>query len=202
MQKKAITMYNQKFILIDADDCCISWLTSFRKFAECQLNKKLDTIPNEFYLATWLDLSDKDTRELISEFNDFHEDFENLEPYRKSEIYLPLIKNELNYNIVVISACSDNPNTKLRRSRHLVKTFGNIFSEIHCVKDSPSKKQILELYTPTIWIDDHYGNAKLGMEAGHKSYLMRQPYNEKYKELDPSIQYVEDWGQVYNILKS
>ena len=195
-------MTQSKILLIDVDDCSIEWRPSFKKFAELQLNKELSAVSKEFYLNNWLGLSEKDTRELVNDFNDYHEDFENLPSYRKSEIYLPKIKTDLGYNISVITACSDKPETKVRRTKNLVNLFGDIFTDIHCVKDSPSKKGILEKYNPTFWIDDHYGNARMGANLGHKSYLIRQPYNIHYEKIDKEINFIDDWEQIYNILQS
>ncbi len=65
---------------------------------------------------------------------------------------------------------------KQNRLENLKIHFGDIFEDIHIISVIGSKKDILEQYAPTWWLEDSLKHANDGLSAGHKPILMSTPF--------------------------
>lgn len=190
-----------KQLLIDCDEVLLDWIPVFQNFAENKLGRKFVGYPVQYTLSDWMGVSSEERIETILEFNNHHEDFAHLPAFKKSEIYLPLIKN-LGYELVVITACSPHPQAQEKRNRNLQSVFGDIFADVIYVENSGAKNEVLKKYEPTIFIEDNFDNAKMGADIGHESFVIRQPYNTMYESHNyDSITFVDDWCHIFKILK-
>ena len=77
--------------------------------------------------------------------------------------------------------------------------LGVKFKEIHCLNYTESKSDLLNSYSPTIWVEDRSEGAEAGHEAGHKALLRTTTYNDKFDH--PEIQRISSWPDVLRYLK-
>jgi uncharacterized HAD superfamily protein len=193
-------MDKNKTILLDIDDTVLDWSEGFKMFAERKLNKKLLGRQTNYDMEKWLGIDKKEIIKMVKDFNDNSTEFSLLKPIAKSEIYLPLIKKK-GYELIAITSCSDKETSIIRRKQNIINVFGDIFSNVHCISLSSSKKGHLQNYEPTLWIEDKVENAQLGLELGFKSIIIEQPHNINQKDKNPQIIWVKDWTEIYSMIQ-
>lgn len=70
---------------------------------------------------------------------------------------------KMGYDLVVITAASNDPLTRAKRCKNLMEVFGDVFNQIHCV-GSASKEGLIRtyagLYKESAFCDDHPGNVQ------------------------------------------
>ena len=170
-------------IILDCDGVMLDWLAGFQLYAESRLRRKLDPRgPSSFDLYPWLGL--ENFAQALELIEDFHEgdggEFGRLVPLPGAVEALQAF-HEAGREIHVITACSLNPAVIAMRKANLETVFGSIFKEIHCVGVRDSKRPLLDAYAPAVWIEDKFENALDGLEAGHKTYLIRSSHNAGYE---------------------
>lgn len=190
---------NEKYLLIDADEVIFDWLTPFHEYAQHKLKRTIEGRPVLFALHHWLGTSEQNTKQLVHDFNTHNPAFENLKPAFNADTYLPLIYNK-GYRIAIISACGNSDTIIKKRINNIEKHFSNIIHDIHCVGSSAEKSDILKKYSPSIWVEDRYENAKEGQKHNHTSVIIRQPHNIQYEPIDQSIKWVNDWKELFDFV--
>lgn len=194
-------MKNEKFLLLDIDDTVLGWTEGFKAYIEKKLGKKLEGRQTEYTMSSWIGLPDEEVKELVRDFNDNDEEFGNLKPIRNSEVFLPKFK-DLGYDLVAITCSSAKEDSIKRRKQNIINVFGDIFTDVHCIPLSASKEEHLKQYPSSYWIEDKIENALLGKKLGHKGVMIRQPHNTlREKELEKDLMWVDEWGNIYYILK-
>lgn len=187
-------------IILDCDGVMLDWLAGFRVYAEARLGRKLDPRgPSSFDLYPWLGL--ENFAQALELIQDFHEgdggEFGRLVPLPGAVEALQAF-HSAGREIHVITACSLNPAVIGMRKANLVSVFGPIFKEIHCVGVRDSKRPLLDAYAPAVWIEDKFENALDGLEAGHKTYLIRSSHNAVHEAAGKTegLICVDGWGDI------
>lgn len=183
-----------KLIITDIDGCVLNWSEGFIEYI-----KSINLTPKkDFYscldLEDWLGMTSKEVNNLAKDFNKTDE-FKNLKPDYKSDIYIPLLHG-MGYDFIAITACGSHDTTSKYRTLNLNSLFPGIFKEIFCCDHNYEKDNILKtLPKSKYWIEDHYHNCKFGYDHSHRCFLMNHPYNNHIN--DDTIEIVADWEDIY-----
>lgn len=187
-----------KLILTDLDDVVLKWTDRFVVWVHGYLGLNPSTsLSDHDNIEEWLDLPYSETHKFIQEFNESNW-FMDLEPYNDALEYIPKISDK-GYSFVAITACKDDNWTHQARTKNLARYFGSIFSTVHCVGLSQSKRRELSWYRPAIWIEDKPSNAQAGFQEGHKAYLINRPRNVRH-QVDDVIR-IDGWKTIYEELE-
>jgi len=193
-------------ILVDIDETCLGWYKCFTQFVNNNFAEKLveEDSPTNFHLPTFFGV-DKETVDHWANWfcNDWS--FGCLPPVKSAEIYIPKLAQK-GFKFVGITSClssSDPKETvvtrKLRRA-NIEHHFPKCFVSVFMLEYGKSKREHLQNFGPAIWVEDNWGNAKCGVEVGHKTYLINQPHNQKFHEPDSNITRVDDWREIYEYI--
>jgi FMN phosphatase YigB (HAD superfamily) len=189
-----------KLILSDADEVLLCWADAFKIWLKDVKQHDIDAVEQHARMEDWLSITSEQKKSLLIEFNTTYEYFGRLEPYHNAKEYVAKLY-EHGYKLVVITACPDDDKTRLARQNNLELHFGPAIGDIHCVGVGFSKKEILQKYEPTFWVEDTTRHALVGADLGHKSLLINRRHNIR-DELPESIIRVNDWKDIYHIITS
>lgn len=101
------------------------------------------------------------------------------------------------WRFVAISAATDSPNIWVNRRLNLEDVFGFPWENVICTGER-GKYSDLARYEPSVWVEDHFDNAKIGAEVGHRTFLLNRAYNTG--EFHPRVQRVKDWHAIEGFL--
>lgn len=96
------------------------------------------------------------------------------------------------FRFVAISASLEE--TTERRKQHLEDTFGFRWEAVHCIGLKLCKREALERYPASVWVDDLPRHTTAGAELGHRSFLLDRPYNVDHHH--PAVTRVTDWHNI------
>lgn len=121
--------------------------------------------------------------------------FGKLPPLRGSVEPVQRLYSE-GWRFVAISACPATIPSKIRQE-NLQNAFGIPFEEVHLSGFGGCKRNILEMFHPTIWVEDHVKNAHVGQELGFDTFLIDQKHN---RDAEISVTRVSGWEEIFNKL--
>ena len=193
---------DEKLILIDADGVLLNWIDAFVNWAIEERGLELKPDYRDHYLAEdkFVGFSrEEHGRDLIHEFNRT-EHIRSLEAIPEAQKYVKRLASH-RYKFHVITSIQNLPQIVERRSDNLRDLYGDVFTKISCINYDQTKEAVLSTYTNTQqwWIEDHPKNAKLGYDLGLRSILINYNYNQSFEH--PGILRVDDWEQLYNLIK-
>lgn len=172
-----------KLILTDIDGVVLDWLGSFYNYLT-----DMNIAYNDSILENLID-------QHVEKFQKSSYYFGCLKTCKKSEIFLKKI-HRLDYRIIAITACGTDDIIKNFRKNNLYQHFGNLFDDILFVNVHDSKQPYLQNFESAIWIEDNYHHYLTGLNCGHKSFLIKHPYNENH-----CADFVQDWQEIYEKIK-
>lgn len=182
-----------KIILTDLDEVIFGWQEPFEKWATEVKGFRPEQPLSQFWdIERWLGITYEQGRELIEEFNSL-ESFGDLKPL-PGVVRNVLLLQDLGFKFVAITACATDDWTHQARWHNLRRYFGHAFDTLHCVGLSQPKREYLERYRPTYWVEDKATHAKTGADLGHASFLLDYHYNQY--ETDPRIIRVQNWNEI------
>lgn len=189
---------NSKIILTDVDGVLLVWSRTFDYWMHKRGYVKGD--PISYFGADTYNIIDDEFLKKIIEFNE-SDNISSLPPFRDSIKYVKKLHEECGYVLHCITAISAEDRIKKMRLENLHKLFGNtVIEKLECVGTRGSKIDALSKYKDSglPWIEDHYDNARLGLDLGLSSFLMSHTYNEEYD--DPDMTRVQNWKEIYDAL--
>ncbi len=184
-------------ILSDLDDVALCCADSFQIFLEQEYDLvSAERLQDHHNVPKLYNVSESYALELVAAFHrsDY---FGKLPAMPCAAVVLPELRRQ-GYKFVGITACLNEPKIVEARLQNLFDAFGFEW-EIHCVGIKASKKEALQLYPTSIWVEDLAHNASVGAEVGHRSFLINKPYN-KDSELHFDVTRVNDWHDIKNLL--
>lgn len=193
-------MLQQKLILTDADGVLFDWVTGFNEWMEGKGWNRLPDYEYHYTIENWYNISHDHAMELVSQYNSSAA-IGFLPPYLDSVEYVKKLHNIYGYKFVVITAMGHDKYAKQLRRRNLVDLFGDVFDDVFVVDLLHSKKNVLEQYQPTIWIEDKPSAAEEGKALGHRTYLFEHGHNY-HMQTTPGITRVASWKEVYDSIVS
>jgi FMN phosphatase YigB (HAD superfamily) len=183
-----------KYLLTDVDGVLLDWLSSFKEFIVAKGLQTRPGEPHDWKLEHWIrGATQRSITDLVIEFNETPA-FGKLKPYGDALTYLKVFCSK-GYKIVAITACSSEPQVAKARIDNLNNCFGsNIFTAIHCLDLGCGKADVLDLYPPSIWVEDRWEYAIAGANIGHRTFIIDRPHNQG---TDSRITRVQDWVELY-----
>jgi uncharacterized HAD superfamily protein len=187
---------NKKPILLtDVDGVLLDWVKTFGEYAKAQGYNLRQEHPTTWEMTEWFGADIDTIRRLITEMNS-SKIFAEIPPFEDAMKVLPKLAEK--YDLVAITCCSDDATTVARRKKNL-EVLKVDFKDVHCLKFTESKKDLLSSYHTTLWVEDRFEGAKSGVETGHKSFLINRPYN--LHENHDEIVKVDSWHQIQKFLR-
>lgn len=193
-------MTQSKLILTDADGVLFDWVTGFNTWMEGRGWNRLPDTEYHYTIEHWYNISHDHAMELVEQYNSSAA-IGFLSPYLDSVKYINRLNQVFGYRFVVITAMGFDPYAIELRKRNLRDVFGDVFEDILVVGLLKSKRKLLELYEPTIWIEDKPSAAEEGRMAGHKTYLFEHGHNG-HMATSHGITRVKSWKEIYESIKS
>ncbi len=186
-------------IVLDCDDVLLDWLGGFRNWASEHLGRKIEGMPDDWHMETWLGVTEDVCVEMIREHN-ASEAFGNLKA-------VPGARKVVNrwarfYNLHVVTSCSSDPQTVRMRKDNLHREFGDVFDAIHCLDLGQPKDKLLQAFRPgSTWIEDNYKNAMLGAKVGLQPFMRERPHNLQFRELkDDGVVWFKEWTELEGLI--
>jgi hypothetical protein len=184
-------------ILCDTDEVILEWHSSFHKWIILQDGfTNLEPLSNQKTLEDWLNSEKKQVVNLIKEFNS-SSIFMDLKPYEHAHCYIPRLYDK-GFRFIAITACGASDWTHKVRWKNLQRYFPNMFIGLHCIELGHKKTEFLNVYRPTIWVEDSFSHAVDGAKCGHQSFLFNYPHNEGLES--NLISRVDSWKDIYNLV--
>lgn len=185
-----------KLLLTDVDGVLFDWVKKFAEYIKGQGIKTRSEEPMDWHLHKWLGVTSAEAHEMVEEFNR-SDAFRNLEPIAGAVDALKYFK-KAGWKIVAITACSADKKAIAHREQNLVREFGSVFANIHCVALGTSKNDILSLYqyNQPWWIEDRFENALEGKEKGFNTILFSASHNKHQDVQLHGIHRCNNWIEV------
>ena len=182
-------------VLLDCDGVLLDWVAGFKNWLQIRKNiTPKGDCPNMYDMAEWIGAPTDQVMKLINEFNTEAKEFGDLPAEPGAQKFLETLRRE--HELIIISSCSDNPNTVYQRERNLMEAFGDIFADIILVPLGQSKADHLKKFERSLWVEDSYSNGLLGLELGHEAVMVRKPYNIMHEGEHPDMRWVDTVCQV------
>ena len=186
------------YLLTDIDGTALNWLDGFVSFANEQLDTSLTVSGiTDYDMSIPFETSKDRIVDLINEFNNGHPRFGELKPMSWAKNILSQFHDE-GFEIVAITACSDNPETHRRRRENIDKVFDGIFSDVLFCGLGDSKLETLNKFSPSIWVEDKPEAANEGWQAGHSTFIIDREYNRN--GVNPFVIRVPDWRMIHKTI--
>lgn len=191
----------EKVILTDADGTIVMWLAGFNQYMADQGFKLLPGTESEYKMSKKYGLPSATMETMIRTFNESSR-IADLKPFADAQEYIGKLA-EAGFRFICVTAQSDAPNAKIHRTASLMKQFGDVFEEVHCIGMGEHKEEMLSKWKGTnyFWIEDHPSQADAGIANGLKTILISHDYNAHV----PAGQYVQvsnetPWKEIYSII--
>lgn len=187
-----------KIVLTDVDGVLCDWENGFNNFMLSKGHKLIENGHLEYVIGKRFNIDIELGYDFVREFNN-SERIEQLEPLRDAKEWVKKIHDELGYKFIAVSSMSQQQESMARRTRYLVETFGDVWSDFHYLETGADKDAILKRWegTKLPWIEDKIANAIAGVNAGLRPLLMDHDYN--YNPHCDGIR-VKNWQDIYQFL--
>ena len=181
---------------LDVDGVLLNWIDPFHAWM-CDNNMHLIN-PYAYDMAEAYDLDYDEAAEYIAEFGE-SKYMSRLKAYSDAATWVPYLHHRHEYNFIAITVF--NKKIKRDRERNLKNQFLFKFKDVICVDRHRDKRDVLAQFSETSnwWIEDKVTNANIGLDAGLKSIVRTQPWNESW-ELHKDITRCENWREIYTTI--
>lgn len=187
-------MLNTKLILTDVDGVLLHWEWMFDIWMSKHGYYKVND--NAYNTSQAYGITPEEGDRLCTMFNETVY-IRNLPPYRDAIRYTRKLHEEHGYVFHAITSISNDPLVVESRVENLYRVFGrSMFFDITCLDPTISKLTVLNQYAGTgcWWIEDHPVNYQIGVNAGLKSLLINQTYNQLVSAGDNRV---NNWYEIY-----
>lgn len=195
-------MPDSNLILTDVDDVLLDWRKAMTAHIVGCVDLHEREIPEAFFdLSNLVDdqaLHDAMMPESarIERFN-ASPSFSALHAHSDAASVLPAL-HRLGFRFIAITAAGAGASITERRWRNLEAVFGPIFEDVVCVGLHGSKRRELSRHTPSVWVDDSFGNACDGADMGHTSFHFAD--RRKSPGSDSRIRAVTSWAEIARLI--
>lgn len=192
---------SEKIILSDVDEVLLQWSNHFCKWASEEFGINKEPLKNVYQVHKWLEKHPDETDKIINHFNSLPGHFDVITPFPDAVQAVGLLKKR-GYRFVAITACKNDSLTYELRKKNLESVFGkDTFLDIHCVgyvHTKSGKKETLQKYDPTWWVEDSWQHALAGVDVGHTPIVITREHN--IGKDHPKITRVNNWMEIYRII--
>jgi len=174
-------------VLLDCDGVLLNYTVGIRPFSKRLYGLDLDPEgPCDFDMRQWTGLSREEIITLVNRFNGGEDTGFDALPPMPGAIEGVQRLLDAGYLLHVISSADAGPSSVRSRHKNLNGVFGDVFEEVTLIGLGASKKELLARFDPCDWVDDHLPNAIAGLEAGHRTHVIRQSHNRSQEGEAPS----------------
>jgi FMN phosphatase YigB (HAD superfamily) len=180
-------------LCVDVDDTILEFTRPFQNWVRTkgyEFERCIRQMKTGATIDTLLGTDRETTDELIREFTLQTDDFADLPAEPDAVKVLPEL-HKAGYEFVAITATFDTEENRRRRAANLKKAFGFEFAAVHLTGLGGSKRSFLEMYQPTVFVEDNFGHAVAGHEVGHTSYLLDRSYTRGLEH--EGVRRVKNW---------
>jgi hypothetical protein len=191
---------SKRIILTDIDDTALEFTRPFQNWVRTkgyEFERCIRQMKTGATIDALLGTDRETTDKLIEEFTLSTDDFADLPPEPCAARVLPLM-HALGYEFIAITATYPTEENRRRRAANLKKAFGFDFYHVHCTGLHQSKREILQTYEPTFWVEDNFGHAVTGHEVGHTSLLVDRTYTRGLEH--EGVRRVKNWHEILQIV--
>jgi len=194
-------MSKYRLILSDCDGVLLNWNASFTEWMWDEHSHELHDV-TQYNIAKRFNLlspaggiDETLGQRLVSEFNQ-SDNVHDLDPMPGAVRYVKYLYEECGRTFDIITSLDGDPRSTEKRIINLRRHFGHAIKTVHNVDPKIGKSKALQLYRKGHWwIEDHPGNAELGVRIGHKSILIEHPYNNECPP-NSKIFYIQSWDYI------
>lgn len=170
------SLLKSRHILLDCDGVLLNYLGGFVKFCG-----RYGITPSgestSWDMQKWLGVDGETVDRMILAFNEEDEGFGDLEPYEHAVKGIQKLKDS-DWSMSIITSATTTAERQKMRRQNLARHFGeDTFTDIVCLDLVRSKEEVLSGYAPSLWVEDNYRNALLGLKAGHQPVMIKHTYN-------------------------
>jgi phosphoglycolate phosphatase-like HAD superfamily hydrolase len=97
------------------------------------------------------------------------------------------------WRFVAVTACPNGEAVVAGRRGNLERALGVPFDAVHTTGVGGCKRDVLSMFAPTVWVEDHYQNAVTGHELGYRTFLIDQTHNRHHEAL---MTRVGNWSEI------
>lgn len=186
---------------VDGDGVVFDLIHRFTPFAEERLGRKLDPAgPDAYDMSNWLGTDHAGYVQLIKDFIAIPEAGFGHLPAMPGVVAALRAAKAQGRIITMLTACAEDEDVHERRHENTRNLLGNLVDNIHFIALHGCKADALQSYPKGIWVEDRPEYAMNGVEAGHRSYLIRHSYN-RHQEPDPQfshplLTWVDGWDDI------
>ncbi len=182
-----------KIIYTDVDSTVLDFNSKWEVF----VRDKGVHIPYEGFLQGHCRLTDAigmDEAEEMMLVNEFFasEHFYNLPAVDGAQEALQRLYSE-DWRFVAVTACPNGEAVVAGRKGNLERALGVPFVAVHTTGVGGCKRDVLSMFAPTVWVEDHYQNAVTGHELGYRTFLINQTHNRHH---DAPMTRVDTWAEI------
>jgi len=107
---------------------------------------------------------------------------------------------EKGYKFGVITSLSEDVYAGKMREYNLTQLFGDVFEFVTCIDTGADKDEALLPYKDSglYWLEDKPENAKLGVDMGLKTIMLRHEHNANFHY--NGIHTVDNWAQLVSYI--
>ena len=185
-------------ILCDIDSVVLDWMS---KLPEFLVKKKVDATKaiRAYAYGEFISLDEitglpiNDAIKLIEQYN-CSEYMKYLTPYKDALAVVNLLKND--FNFIAVTAIGNSKLCAEYRMHNLQFWYPDAFTDIHVVGIGESKKDILKIYSPSIFIDDSPNYCEEGIDSGHFTIRLVRDRRPDTK----ATMHAKDWFEVATLI--
>lgn len=192
-------------VIFDCDGVLLDWESGFRLWAEAEYHSAFSSeFPLDWNLSNWIGCSSEQAKIMIHEFN--HSDaFGRLLPMPHAARTLYEV-DRAGHPIYVLTSCSSDKEVQAQRRKNLAAIFNTEIQRTICLDLGVSKKFSLdgfkEIMGECIWVEDNFGNAIAGADAGHRSCFLHRPHNQTYWGSEPQrLKHLDCLSDLVSLIK-
>lgn len=193
-------MHRQKHLLLDIDGVCLDWNTPFVEFLQAKGHVLAKNWQKDYVIEDWINQDTKTVNNLVCEFNQ-SATHGNLAPFDDAKYFIQIFKKE-KFKFTAVTKCGIDPQIVELRKQNLIKAFGPIWEDIHCIAVNKSKSPILKMYKNCWFVEDQASNALQGAKLGHQTFLINRSYNLCDLVQHDLVMRVNSWKQIYQTIKA
>lgn len=196
----AVTVDNQKTILVDCDGVLLDWSTVFDQWMAARGFVQRPNAHNYYSIQDrFEDVDGPEAKKYTRLFNESAA-IGFLPPLRDSVFWIKRLNEEWGYRFRVITSLSVDPYATKLRERNLHDLYGDVFDDILCLPTGDSKTAAIKAYRGTglWWIEDKPANALLGLRHGLRPILLDHDHNDGFEH--QGVVKVRTWKEIVDLV--
>lgn len=177
----------KKCIILDTDDVLLDYTPAIGKFAERHYNAVMTSVlPDETGYHKWLNCTVRDIDNIVEHFNERSWEFGTIPVIEKAARNVLELSHILRHDtdLVIVSKCGSKGHAVPLRHVNLYNAFGDIFSAVHILEYSESKKEtfrkLQSSYDVRAVVDDNIKNLDDAIELDIPAYMFIREQNRVY----------------------